>query len=165
MRHIGNKFLTRVEISAQEAAYLILQLPLRVSTRSFAFINTNHDENRTFLLKPLDVLSELPESSTDIQSDNALKRYQRRPNALKNICLADFVSQFDVISEKKNEGNQNKDGDLPENERNEEDEDMLAEQDETVDSLQMEYHMRNGTILRKRKTNKIIRYVVLPLEK
>lgn len=159
VRHIGNKFLTHVEVSAQEAAYLILQLPLRVSTRSFAFINTNHDENRTFLLKPLDVLSELPESSTDIQSDNALKRYQRRPNALKNICLADFVSQFDVISEKKNEGNQNKDGDLPEDERNEEDEDMLAEQDETVDSLQMEYHMRNGTILRKRKTNKIIRYV------
>lgn len=73
VNHIGNKFLTRVEVSGQEAAYLILQLPLRVSTRSFAFINTNHDENRTFLLKPLDVLSELPESSTDIQSDNALK--------------------------------------------------------------------------------------------
>lgn len=87
VRHIGNKFLTHVEISAQEAAYLILQIPLRVSSRSFAFINTNLDEKRTFLLKPLDVLSELPKNSTDIQSDNALKRYQRRPNALKKLLL------------------------------------------------------------------------------
>ena len=81
--HIGNKSLTHVEISAQEAAYLILQLPLRVNSRSFLFINTNPRENRTFLLKPLEVLQELPDNSTDIQCDNALKRYQRRPNALK----------------------------------------------------------------------------------
>lgn len=72
------------------------------------------------------------------------------------------MSQFDVISEKKYKVNQKKDGDLPENERNEEDEDMLEvpEQDETVDSFQSEeYPMKNGTILRKRKTQKIIRYV------
>lgn len=92
VRHIGNKFLTHVEISAQEAAYLILQLPLRVSSRAFAFINTSPNEKRTFLLKPLDVLAEMAENSTDIHSDNVLKRYQRRPNALNNCCLADFVS-------------------------------------------------------------------------
>ena len=29
VRHIGNKFLNAVEISAQEAVYLVLQMPLR----------------------------------------------------------------------------------------------------------------------------------------
>ena len=29
IRHIGNKFLTSVEISAQEAVYLVLQMPLK----------------------------------------------------------------------------------------------------------------------------------------
>ena len=40
VRHIGNKFLNNVEISAQEAAYITLQLPMRRSSRSFVFINT-----------------------------------------------------------------------------------------------------------------------------
>ena len=32
VRHIGNKFLNAVEISAQEAEYLVLQMPMRRST-------------------------------------------------------------------------------------------------------------------------------------
>lgn len=77
VRQIGNKFLSHVEISAQVAVYLILQLSLRSCSRSFVFINTSPCETRTFLLKPYDVLSDMPENSTDIQSDNALQRYQR----------------------------------------------------------------------------------------
>ncbi len=34
VRHIGNKFLIAVEISAQEAVYLVLQMPLRRSSHS-----------------------------------------------------------------------------------------------------------------------------------
>lgn len=37
VRQIWNKFLTHVEICAQEAAYLLLQMPLRSSSRSFFF--------------------------------------------------------------------------------------------------------------------------------
>ena len=32
VRHIGNKFLNAVEISSQEGAYLVLQMPFRRST-------------------------------------------------------------------------------------------------------------------------------------
>lgn len=32
VRHIGNKFLNAVKISAQEAVYLVLQMPLRRSS-------------------------------------------------------------------------------------------------------------------------------------
>ena len=51
VRHIGNKFLNAVEISAQEAVYLVLQMPLRRSSQEFQFINTSDPDERTFLLK------------------------------------------------------------------------------------------------------------------
>ena len=77
VRHIGNKFLNAVEISAQEAAYLVLQMPMRRSTLDFLFINTSHPDERAFLLKKLDKIKELPDNSCDIESDNIIKRYQR----------------------------------------------------------------------------------------
>ena len=80
IRHIGNKFLNAVEISAQEAVYLVLQMPLRRSSREFQFINTSNPQERTFLLKTLDKIKELPDTSTDIETDNIIKRYQRRPS-------------------------------------------------------------------------------------
>ena len=51
IRHIGNKFLNAVEISAQEAMYLVLQMPMRRSTCDFQFISTSPPDERTFLLK------------------------------------------------------------------------------------------------------------------
>ena len=53
VRHIGNKFLNAVEISAQEAVYLVLQMPSRRSSREFQFINTSDPDERTFLLKKI----------------------------------------------------------------------------------------------------------------
>jgi hypothetical protein len=41
VRDIGNKCLNSVEISAQEAVYVVLQLPMRKSSRSVVFINTS----------------------------------------------------------------------------------------------------------------------------
>ncbi|CAB4033744.1 Hypothetical predicted protein, partial [Paramuricea clavata] len=90
VRHIGNKFLNGVEISAQEAVYLVMQMPLRRSSREFQFINTFDPHERTFLLKSMDKIKELPDHSVDIESDNIIKRYQRRPKKLENLCLADF---------------------------------------------------------------------------
>ncbi len=52
VRHIGNKFLNAVEISAQEAVYLVLQIPLRRSSREFQFINASDpDERKNILIK------------------------------------------------------------------------------------------------------------------
>ena len=41
VRDIGNKFLNSVEISAQEAVFLVLQLPMRKSSGQVVFINTS----------------------------------------------------------------------------------------------------------------------------
>ena len=82
VRHIGNKFLNAVEISAQEAVYLVLQMPLRRSSREFVFINTSHPDERTFLLKDMEKLRDLPDNSPDIESDSMIKRYQRKSVAI-----------------------------------------------------------------------------------
>ena len=84
VRHIGNKFLNASEVSAQEAAYLILQLRMsEKKSRKCEFIQTAPQEERTFLLKSKKELTELPEESTDIKADNIIKRYSRRPKVLE----------------------------------------------------------------------------------
>lgn len=83
IRHIGNKFLNAVEISAQEAVYLVSQMPMRRSIRDFQFISTSPPDERTFLLKKLDKLKEFPDNSADIES-NVIKRHQRRPKQLES---------------------------------------------------------------------------------
>lgn len=41
----------------------------------------------------------MPDSSADIESDNVIKRYQRRPKQLEKLCLADFVAWFNYIKD------------------------------------------------------------------
>ena len=41
VRHIGNHVLNSVEVGAQEAEYLVLQMPLTKASRDFAFIKTS----------------------------------------------------------------------------------------------------------------------------
>ena len=52
-RDIGNKFLNNVEISAQDAVYILLQLPTSKSSRQVVFIMTAPPEDRVQLLKSL----------------------------------------------------------------------------------------------------------------
>ena len=99
VRHTGNKFLNAVEISAQETVYLVLQMLMRRASEEFQFINTSNPEERTFLLKTLEKIKELPEKSTDIESDDVLKRYQRRPHKLELLCLAHFVAWFNCVND------------------------------------------------------------------
>ena len=98
----GYSVLTRfnaVEISAQEGVYLVLQMPLRRSSREFQFVNTSNPDERTFLLKSIDRIKELPDNSIDIESNNVIKRYMRRPNKLENVRLADFVAWYNCKTE------------------------------------------------------------------
>ena len=53
VRDIGNTFLNSVEISAQEAVYITLQLPMRKCSREVVFIPTSPPDERVQLLKPL----------------------------------------------------------------------------------------------------------------
>ncbi|XP_062592424.1 uncharacterized protein LOC134253849 [Saccostrea cucullata] len=151
VRHIGNKFLNFVEVSAQEASYLILQMPLTQASREVVFINTSPPEDRVFLLKHQDELNELPKDSTDIKADSMIQRYARRPKQLENWCLADVVSELEVTFPKEIR----KDLQEEVNDDNPEDtseENIFTDQDVLV-------HLKNGIKIRRRKNKRVIRYV------
>ena len=73
----------QLKYSAQEAVYLVLQMPMRRASREFQFINTSNPEERTFLLKAIEKIKELPDKSSDRESDNVLKISQRGPHKLE----------------------------------------------------------------------------------
>ena len=152
VRHIGNVFSNSVEVSAQEAVYLVLQMPLTKSTRDVVFINTSSADKRVHLLKPKSVLDELPPDSTDVISDNVMKRYSKRPKALENYCLADYVSELDVIYTEEN--NQDNIEEKHDDEMNDE-----RSEDESFDNSQTVMTLKNGIKIKKRSNPKIIRYV------
>ena len=94
-RDIGNKFLNNVEISAQEAVYIVLQLPMRKSSRQVVFVNTSPLENRVHLLKPLQEISEIDDDSDKIYASGLIKRYTKRPSSLEHVSLADWAAWYD----------------------------------------------------------------------
>lgn len=166
VRRVGNQFLNHVEVGAQEACYLVLQMPLRRSTRNIVFVDTSTPETRTALLRTTSDLKLLPKNSTNIESDSPLKRYKRRPCSMYKFCYADFISWFDVLKSKSSR----KPSTIVESEPElpEDDYDVDVE-DEIVDELDIDsnpagvdeeqtYEFRDGLIMRKRKKQKVLRY-------
>ena len=162
VKHIGNKFLNAVEVSAQEAAYLILQLNMSRKSRKCEFVSTAPQCERTFLLKSKKALEEMPKDSTEIETDNVIKRYARRHEALENYCLADFISK--VVSVSKLPSKELQTCDQNETERCANDDDNEDENDENTISqanmAKVRYSVINGNykiVLRTKP--KILRYI------
>ena len=101
VRDIGNKFLNSVEISAQEAVYIILQLPMRKSSRNVVFVNTSPSCDRVELLKPLSEIEKMSDESEEIHSGGLLQRYAERPDCLQNTTLADWAAWYDSCGQRK----------------------------------------------------------------
>ncbi|XP_062569080.1 uncharacterized protein LOC134231172 [Saccostrea cucullata] len=156
VRHIGNHFLNSVEVGAQEAAYLVLQMPMTKASRDVVFINTSPSDDRVILIKTDAELEKLTPNSTDVECSNVIKRYANRPKQLENWCLADYVSQLDVVFPKDTEK------EFAENEVNDDDQDNQSDDDNSdlefgeSDTL---VTLRNGIKIRRRKMPRVIRYV------
>ncbi|XP_071855229.1 uncharacterized protein [Apostichopus japonicus] len=171
VRHIGNKFLNHVEMSAQEAVYLVLQMSLRKASRQFVFINTSPLEDRTILIKPLEYIQQLPDYSTDIECMGLIRKYAARPKALQHYCLADFAAWFDITSDNKSNESTNNDYELDENDDDPSiklNKDSIAQDYESHDNADGHDMQDTGEVkcytvgalnFRKRNKAKIIRYV------
>ena len=128
VRDIGNKFLNSVEISAQEAVYVVLQLPMRKASRSVIFINTSPPAERVELLKPLSEIENLSDDCEEIQSGGLLKRYTEHSECMQNITLADWAAWYDSCGKKSYRKTNKKcdvDNLLLENEEEENDDELL----------------------------------------
>ena len=157
VRHIGNAFLNKVEIGAQEAAYLILQLAVTRSTRSVVFISTSPPEERTFLLKSKETLEQMDKNSTDIESSNEVSRYKKRPKFLQRWCLADYVSKLQVTYPE----NYTDPYDTDHEDDPEPDNDDAADDDDVHDPSQMLINITlpSGVKIKTCKKQKVIRFV------
>ena len=96
VRHIGNKFLNCSEMSEQECAYSLLELPMTQSSIKVEFINTSEIHNRVFIAKPDHILQKMNPDSEKIKQMNNIDRYTIRPHILKKMCLVDFISLTDT---------------------------------------------------------------------
>ena len=95
VRDIGNKFLNSVEISAQEAVYIVLQLPMKKSSRQVIFINTTPPNERVQLLKSINDIEEMDDDCEDVYTNGLLQRYAKRPLSLEYLTLADWAAWYD----------------------------------------------------------------------
>jgi hypothetical protein len=158
VRHIGNYFTNSVETCAQEAIYLLLQLLLTKATRQVVFINTSPCEKRTFLLKTASTLEKMSPNSTDIEADNDIKRYAKRPKALENWCLADYICQLEVSFPKKS-SEEIVEQDEQEDASDAEDDHEKPQTDTQNDSNSVKIELKNGITIKQRNFYRVIRYV------
>ncbi|GFR50623.1 hypothetical protein Agub_g12710, partial [Astrephomene gubernaculifera] len=101
IRKVGNAFVNTQEMSAQEAVYLALGLPLRSASRQSVFVPSTRPEDRTQLLRPpkdLQVLAEADPESDDIFVPGLVHAYQRRLPSLEQVCIADFATCYSKAS-------------------------------------------------------------------
>ena len=101
MKNVAHKFLTHREISAQEAVYRLLSLPLTRGSRQVVFIPTDLPQNRTQLLKPVAVINTMDDDDPDVYQKGLVDKYAARPDVLDDMCLADFASNYKTHQRRK----------------------------------------------------------------
>ena len=101
LQKICSVFMNCSEMSAQEAVYILLSIPLSISSRPVIFINTGEKDQRSRILKSEKQLKELPADSNDVMVNGLLDFYSARPVEMEEICLADFAAEFNYTKTKK----------------------------------------------------------------
>ena len=94
LRKVGSAFLTHTEVSAQEAVYRILSLPMKQLSRSVVYVDTNPKQERIAILKDKTALSQLSDDDTNVFQKSLIDRYQHRPQELRSMCLAEFAATY-----------------------------------------------------------------------
>ena len=103
LRKLGTTFLNHREVSAQEASFRILSMPMKKLSRKCVFINTSPQNERVNMTKPLASIQELENDEEDVYLINLIDRYAARPDHLENMCLAEFAANYDVKYSKTSE--------------------------------------------------------------
>ncbi|XP_059070801.1 uncharacterized protein LOC131860407 [Cryptomeria japonica] len=94
IKKLGNALLNLQQMSSQQAAHIVLSLPLNKSSRKCIFIDTRPDDERTFILKPPKQLRKELDDSEDIICKSLMHYYIQRPPTITAICLAEFVATY-----------------------------------------------------------------------
>ena len=79
LNKLSSVFLTNREVSAQEAVYRVLSIPLQRCSQSVVFINTDNKESRDALLLAFSQLQKLDDDNEDVYCKNIIDLYAARP--------------------------------------------------------------------------------------
>ena len=96
LRKVGSAFLTHRKVSAQEAVYRLLSLPMKQLSRSVVFVDTNPKNERIAVLKDNASLSQLEDNDTNVFQKSLIDRNQHRPQELSSMCLAELAATYVV---------------------------------------------------------------------
>ena len=140
LNKVGSAFLTHREVSAQEAVFRVLSLPMKQLSRSVVFVDTNKKDERIAVLKDSKSLTDLPDDDTNVFQKSLIDRYQHRPLQLQSMCLAEFAATY-TTDYKQDSGCS----------------DVLSPSDSDVTSSCIKLTDKFGT-MRKRKREAVIRF-------
>ena len=151
MKSISRAYTTHREVSIQEAVYHILpELFLRKVFPRVEFANTNLPEDRVRMCLSKKDLENLDEESTDIYQKNNNDRYMLRPSALENICLAEFLSNYE--KDRKPDQNDSQPVELTD--------EILNDNHPSLSSLPKKLKLRNNETMKLRKVKKVLRFYI-----
>jgi hypothetical protein len=106
LRSIGLKFINATEVSAQEAAWSLLQLHMHECTLKAIFIATGLMNDRVRMMKSRAELERLDQGSVEVFYQNLFDHYSKRPLSLENLSLAEFAANYEY--QKKGNSNSNR---------------------------------------------------------
>ena len=75
----------------------ILSMWLMKKSRKVVTVNCEMKENRVSLPKSQEQLSKMDDDETNVFVNSVIDRYAARPNDLKEMCLASFAVNYDVL--------------------------------------------------------------------
>jgi len=94
LQTVSKTFLNHREMSAQEAVYHALSLPLKMSSTQILFVPSDPPQDRLLLLKPLSQIDAMDDDDEDIYMGNLIEKYAARPVELANMCYAEFAATY-----------------------------------------------------------------------
>lgn len=101
-RKMSIDMLNTVEMSSQEAAWYLLREPMSRASTVVVFIPTVWPVERQRIRKTRDEMERmgLTDDATNIWKENWFDKYQRRPEYLEEVTLAQFVANYTIQGER-----------------------------------------------------------------
>lgn len=93
-RKLGVDMLNTVEMSSQEAAWFLIGQPMSQCSEQVVSIPTMWPKERQRVRRRKQDFEELPKDSTNIWQDNWIDEYEKRPQNMGEVTLAQFVSRY-----------------------------------------------------------------------
>ena len=160
VRNIENYFTNSVETSAQEAVLDSTNVAYK-SNKLFLLTLQHQKKEHSYLSNHL--FQKKCHQILQIQSDNDIKLYSKRPKSLDNWCLSDYISQLEI--KYPNKLNQDLPGIDKDNSDNDEVQHNDTEDEDTNEKTaddnrdKINITLNNGITIKQRKPFRVIRYV------